>query len=276
MTPSGDGSEALATPSPFASDQPSPSDSQPPSAPKPGASLRVEAFAKVVADRVQVRSLPDRDSEPMMICIGGDSPTPCQPLTIGQETEYTSVYVLEGPVSADGFDWYLAAIESENTLYWEAIGWIAAGDDQDAWLVHTDRECPEAPYELSEVAFRPLSPLSALHCVGGIQLTLRGYYTEDTSGEEPDAECAGEPAWLVCTVGWHTLRLDEGSMWGSFPHLTLHIHPAIDAMPSRPGWIEVTGQFDHPAAAKCGDQPATILSCRVEFVVTSARSVSEP
>lgn len=70
---------------------------------------------------------------------------------------------------------------------------------------------------------------------------------------------------------------EEAPYYGSTPDIELHLHPEAGEMPSRPGWIEVTGLFDHPAATQCADgQWQTILQCRVEFVVTSARAISEP
>ena len=41
----------------------------------------------------------------------GDYPPGAElpPVTVGRDTAWTQVYLLDGPVTADGFDWYLAA-----------------------------------------------------------------------------------------------------------------------------------------------------------------------
>lgn len=245
-----------------------------------GRGLAVPGFATVTADQLMIRSDPGLAADPIvdgMMCIDNPDPDCARPILLGAESRYSDVYLFDGPIRADGHDWYLAAVEGEGILYWETIGWIAAGDDQDAWIVANDRACPAAPYELSEVAYPPLSPLTALHCLGGQQLTLRGYYPEPPPEEPGPQECSSEPAWLVCSFGWPLLRVAEGPWAGSTPDIALHIHPDVPEMPPRPGWIEVTGQFDHPAATECGDgQPQTTLSCRVQFVVISARAISEP
>lgn len=222
-----------------------------------------------------IRSEPGVAADPMVdgtMCIDNPDPNCARPILLGTESDIGDVYLLEGPVEADGYDWYLVATESEGTLYWDAVGWVAAGDAEDDWLVPRDVTCPAEPVELADVTFTANSPLTVLYCLGGREIALRGYYTDPPPGEPLEGDCVSEPAWLVCTWGGHILRVEEGTWAGDGNHLQLHLHPDLGAMPPRPGWIEVTGQFDHPAAAECGDeQPASDLSCRVAFVVTSAR-----
>jgi hypothetical protein len=152
------------------------------------------------------------------------------------------------------------------------MGWVAAGDAEDAWLAPARTACPDDPVELADVTMSAMSRLRAIDCLGGRELTLRGYYVAPPPGESGGGECAGEPAWLVCSFGWHGLRTLEAEWAGDANHLGLHLHPDLGSMPPRPGWIEVTGQFDHPAASECAEgHPASVLACRMAFVVTSAR-----
>jgi hypothetical protein len=260
--------EAASTPAPT----PSPS-------PVAASNLPVEGFAEVVADRLVMRVAPGLSSDVLQYGQGGDHPPGYvfPTATIGRDTEWTLVYLLDGPVAADGYDWYLAAATRLENSWPEYLGWIAAGDAQDAWLVQTDVPCPEAPVQLADVTYTALPRLTVIYCLGGQELTLRGYYTAPPPGEPLEGECVSEPAWLVCSFGWHTLRVLEAPWAGDGNHLGLQLHPDMGLMPPRPGWIEVTGQFDHPAAAECGnDQPGTgfgtSLQCRSSFVVTSARS----
>lgn len=240
--------------------------------------LEVEGFAEVVADRLQVRAAPGLGSDLVQTdCYGYPAGADgCPPLILGRDDSpwlLTSVYLLDGPVTADGYDWYLVATESQGTLYWNRIGWVAAGDGEDAWLIRREVTCPAEPIELADVTFAAISPLTLLYCLGGREITVRGYYTDPPPGEPLEGDCTSEPAWLVCTWGGHILRVEPGTWAGDANHLELHLHPDIGAMPPRPGWIEVTGQFDHPAAHECGDgSPASDLFCRVAFVVTGARS----
>jgi hypothetical protein len=233
--------------------------------------LPVEGFATVVADSLVMRRAPGRSSEYVrQICI--DSPDPCPIMELGTETGYTLVYLLDGPTAADGYDWYLAATDTENSLLPEYIGWVAAGDGTDAWIVEHQVDCPSDPIELADVTFAAISRLAAIHCLGGRELTLRGYYTEPPPGDPLTGECPTEPGWLFCSYGGHTLRTVVGTWAGDANHLPLKLHPDLGPMPPRPGWIEVTGQFDHPAAAECGDDPGVALYCRAEFVVTAAEA----
>jgi len=261
------------TPAESPSTFPTPSESEAPTVPPLIGGLQVEGFAEVVADRLQMRKAPGLDAEVVVEPLYGDYPpgTPFPPVVIGREGESTLVYLLDGPTAADGFEWYLVT-EGEGRGSGH-LGWVAAGDAEDAWLVPTTVPCPDEPVELADVTLMAISRLQAIHCLGGREITLRGYYVAPPPNESEDqGECVAEPAWLVCDFGWHGLRTLEAPWAGDANHLPIHLPPDLGPMPPRPGWIEVTGQFDHPAAAQCGDgRPGSDLGCRMEFVVTSAR-----
>jgi hypothetical protein len=236
--------------------------------------LPVESFAEVVADRLVMRVAPGLASDVLQYGQGGDHPpgTVFPTATIGRDTEWRLVYLLDGPVAADGYDWYRVAATRLGDSYPEYGGWIAAGDAQDPWLVQTDVPCPAAPVQLADVTLTAMPRMTAIYCLGRQELILRGYYTEDPEAHLAPREC-DEAAWLLCDVGWHTLRVLEAPWAGDGNALDVRPHPEMGPMPPRQSWIEVTGQFDHPAAAECGDgQPGSDLWCRWSFVVTSARS----
>jgi hypothetical protein len=241
--------------------------------PVAASTLPVEIFAEVVADRLLMRVAPGLSSDVLQYGQGGDHPpgTVFPTATLGRDTEWTLVYLLDGPVAADGYDWHLAAATKLEDTYPRYVGWIAAGDAQDAWLVQTDVPCPQAPVQLADVTNTAMGRLTAIYCLGGQELTLRGYYTEDPEAHLAPREC-DEAAWMHCDLGWHVLRVLEAPWAGDGNALDVKPHPDMGPMPTRQSWIEVTGQFDHPAAAECGDgQPGSDLYCRWSFVVTSAR-----
>jgi hypothetical protein len=231
-------------------------------------------FATVVADRVNMRTGPSLDAAVLTLAIA-DCPPPCVPLQVGQETEYPELYLLDGPVQADGYAWYLAATTSEQAIFPEYVGWVAAGDESGPWLVLHEPDCPQPPIELSDLTYQSLSRFVAIACFGGQALTVGGWYVELPADAEV-GECPVEPGWLVCGFGYHMLRPQPSGFYGDANHLPMKVDPASSAqMPPRGNWVLVTGMFDHPSAQACGtdaqDQVAFRLQCRMEFVVTSAR-----
>jgi hypothetical protein len=204
-----------------------------------------------------------------------DCPTPCPPLQLGGDT-YSELYLLDGPVQADGYAWYLAATASEFALTTEYVGWVAAGDEAGAWLVPHEPDCPQPPIELSDLTYSSLSRFEAIACFGGEALTVRGWYVDLPADAEPPGQCSAEPAWLVCGWGYHMLRPEPSGWYGGANNLQMKVDPASGVqMPLRGNWVLVTGMFDHPGAQACGsgsqEDVAFRLMCRMEFVVTSAR-----
>lgn len=231
-------------------------------------------FATVVADRVNVRVGPSTGAAVMTLAIA-DCPDPCAPLQVGQGTPYPELYLLDGPVQADGFDWYLAATAPEDAIFPEYIGWVAAGDASGAWLVLHAPDCPQAPIELTDITYAGLSRFKAIACFGRQPLTVRGWYVELPADAEVNGDCSAEPAWLVCGFGYHMLRPQPSGYYGDANGLPMKVDPSSSVlMPARGQWVSVTGMFDHPAAQSCGtdalDQVAFRLQCRMEFVVSEA------
>lgn len=265
---------ASGTAPPSATAEPSP-------VPSPSAAagrLPVPGFVTIDADALTVRQEPGLDGEPVIdgsACI--DNPNPCErPFTLGADRGYLWAYVLEGPISADGYDWYLVATEMNTpqhaSLYPEAVGWVAFGDDEDEWLVVDERSCPSEPIELADVTNLALTKLEMLHCLGDRELTLRGWLPALGSSEDDAdliAECRERLHWLNCGSLYDHLRPAEGSWAGNADYLDFVIDPASDLVaPERGQWVTVTGRFDHPDAESCGDA-GTVLVCRFSFVLSA-------
>jgi hypothetical protein len=230
----------------------------------------------VVADRVNVRLEPSLNAGYVPVFIA-DAPAPYPPVQVGRATRYTELYLLDGPVKADDYAWYLAAVLSEDSLFAEYIGWVAAGDEAGAWLVPLEPDCPQPPIELTDLFYASLSRFEAIACFGGQELTVRGWYVQLPADAEPPGDCSSQPAWLVCGWGYHMLRPQPSDYYGDANNLPMKVASNV-LMPPRGNWVWVTGMFDHPGAQACGsdaqEDVASRLMCRMEFVVTSARLAS--
>jgi hypothetical protein len=282
-------SESAAVPSASAapSDSAAASAAPAPSEASSDRQLAVPGFASVVADTLQMRQDPGLNGEVVMtgeFCIDNPDPDCERPFLIGTENGYVELYLVDGPVEADGYAWYLAATEmhteERSSLYPEAVGWVAAGDGTDAWLVPASRTCPTEPVQLADVTLVAMTRLEMLHCFGSEPLTLRGWYPELPPGEEEspaDREsCLAEAAWLLCGSIFDLLRPEEAEWAGDADYLSLVVDvEAGVTMPARSQWIEVTGSLDHPQSATCGDAGLVVI-CRSMFVVSSARPSNAP
>jgi hypothetical protein len=235
--------------------------------------LGPDAFAHVVAGSVNVRTEPGLDSPIVEISVPD---APARPAVLGTAGGSEHVYILEGPVAADGFDWYRVApitYDGIETIGPEFIGWMAAGDGADPWLV-VENPCPVGPITLADLTYTSTTTnwATRLGCFRGQELTLRGWYPElpEGIGFEP---CYDEPAFLVCYPGSLDIRPIEMSFADerNANRLVFAVNPDSGiVIPPRGQWIEITGHWDDPAAALCPtDTDFGTLSCRMVFVVTS-------
>ena len=257
-SPTADGSVA-ATLSPSAA--PSSSAPSPSSSPAAPSGLPPDSLAVVVTDNLVVRSLPEISDRSTI-----------DPIYL-QEGHY--LFVLEGPVGGNGYDWYrVAPFQPCCTDFVEPaplLGWVAAGSkDGEAWIRATNEGCafvnPEAnPY------WQP--DLVALSCLGDREIVFEG--TLDG--------CAGvvpgniEPAWLAeGYCGLLPEGFEPGEIGPSF--LPFHVLPDGPVLPGPDASIRVIGHLDDPAAATCravrqtDEEPIppeiVVLRCRGAFVVT--------
>jgi hypothetical protein len=233
-----------------------PSASPQPTTPSPDPELRPDDVAQVVTTDLVVRSLPEISERSVM-----------DPVRL---TAPTLLFIVDGPVMADGYDWYQVA-----PFAWEisdiaheapGLGWVAAASrDGEAWIEPIAPDCPDPSLE----AIQWLSSLARLACFGTQPVTLEGTLSGCGTG-------GGTASWLGGAC-----QLMPFESEGHVPRgLLLRFHPEGAGSPfdGTEMAVRVIGQFDDPLARTCEsfeepDLPALgadqlILSCRAEFVVS--------
>jgi hypothetical protein len=228
-------------------------------------SLQPDDVAQVVTTDLVVRSAPGVSAE-----------SEIYPEVLN---EPTLLYVVDGPVTADGFDWYLVEPFSRNACVAVCparppFGWVAqTGTDGEPWIALAALDCPAS--EVGDIG--SLSPTARLACYGDDTLVLEGTLGSCYAAEVPIA---------LLQTGCD-IRPVEGEEPGTLTW-TLTVRPGngVDIPMEQPGVrITVTGHFDDASASSCqwpegfndaignpGVEPpapqAVILLCRQEFVVT--------
>jgi hypothetical protein len=200
------------------------------------------------------------------------------------------LFVIDGPVAASGYDWFLVRPMGEADLQVHPnppdLGWVAAASkDGEPWLRAQSFPCVRAtPLEtLSEFEFPPFG-LIGLACFGDSPLR---FDADLVSGlVECDPPSTLDPAWLdPCRDG--LALAGPARVEGDPRRLHVAFDPAVDvdALPESGSGVEaavtVTGRFDHPAGRTCRLEPGSsaslhvpppelvVLGCRAQFVVTS-------
>jgi hypothetical protein len=200
------------------------------------------------------------------------------------------LFVIDGPVAASGYDWFLVMPMGEADLQVHPdpprLGWVAAaGKDGEPWVRAQSFGCARAdPFDtLSDFDYPP-SGLIGLACFGDSPLR---FDADLVSGRvECDPPSTREPAWLdPCQEG--LALADPGRVKDDPRRLDVAFDPAIDvdALPEGGSGVEaavtVTGRYDHRAARTCRLEPGpsngnqvprpelVVLGCRAQFVVTS-------
>jgi hypothetical protein len=242
------------------------------------ARLRIDGLAQVVADGLRIRSLPEVSPSSERL----------EPLL----DRGTAVFVIAGPVSGSGYDWYFVtpvedrADEFRYRVGVVPIGWVAAkARDGTQWLTGAMVDCPDpgAFYEdLSDLEH--LGPLMALACYGDREILFRG-----TPGGSGFIDGYGpevySPDWLIrpekfhfwtSPMYWVGQNETEPFETAFSPNLATNGLPDFETSSD---W-DIVGHFDDPAAVTCriddpdhpGDVPlnrlAVILMCRTTFVAT--------
>jgi hypothetical protein len=264
-----------------ASDPPSTATSSPSTAPAP---LRIDGLALVVADGLRVRAAPG--------VVASELP--------GSFATGRRLFVLDGPVTDSGYDWYQVAPIAEGEDHGDAwdptwhdgvsfhpefryrgidepIGWAAsASRDGTPWIVGLRFDCPDPDvyFDLG------ISPLVALSCYGdkALQLRLSGGFTAADARLESYVGAPGMPSWLMDRglrrYWFATGIIDPGEFFGTAldPGRFPNGFPRINSYE----W-KVVGHFDDQSASTCRadsgfadhDEPwVTVLMCRASFIVT--------
>jgi hypothetical protein len=202
--------------------------------------------------------------------------------TLGPAGE--AVFVVGGPVEADGHRWYqLASVWEPDGSCVEApglpvpslrcytwFGWGAGtGTGGEAWLEPRPDVCPRPPIEAAD--FVMLAPLERLVCFGNTELTLRAFKPPPLPTGCGVIPWHTQPRWLGACVAsvWLLLAewrsIDEDGHWGAGFHA--HLHPSLGGcgldidqsgcpwVGLEGQWIEVRGHLDDEAGT-CAIQVA--------------------
>ena len=193
----------------------------------------------------------------------------------------TQLYVLDGPVSASGYSWYQVApltsaapdldFRGSGTL---PSGWVAsAGRDGEPWIAITKFDCPPLPTDFRSLAALP--PAVGLACFPRMPITVQARLIS--------CNCDVDGAWY--TPFWFS-RGGGGSgllvapdVTGAPPNMADWFDLSLDPAGEHPDVlpvgkvVDVTGIFDHPAAANCtltemDGKPVPSQGCRLVFAVT--------
>ena len=180
-----------------AAEQPSTSPSAPPtpsaapSATVPGDSVPIPAdtYAVVVTDDLRVRSKPGVTDDSKKL-----DPLLQQPM---------SLLVLDGPVQASGYDWYLVQpIRSDIDITTYPFGWIAAaGKDGEPWIEPRAKGCPSVPQTVDDLgSITQTAPMYyEITCFGGDEITFQARIGSseigcDSSRRGELIQCGSTPA----------------------------------------------------------------------------------
>lgn len=250
----------LASPSPSSSPSPSlplPSSGPVSPSPKPPETFVGRTVTALADDGLRVRSQPRVSDDSFL-------EEPLLPLG-------TQLYVLAGPVSASGYAWYEVAPLTSRTL---PSGWVASADrDGQPWIEAGAFECPSVPTDFRSLAAQPRGV--GLACFSQVPITVEARLISCNC----DADGAWyTPSWFFLGSGSPDLLVTPDAT--SVPSSTddwfaLNLDPAGEQPDVLPlgEVVEVTGIFDHPAAASCtrtemDAEPTSSQGCRLEFAVT--------
>ena len=227
--------------------------------PKPPKSLVGHIVTTLADDGLRVRSRPR---------ISDDSQMREPLLPLG-----TDLYVLDGPVQASGYAWYDVVPLARGNL---PGGWIAsAGRDGEPWIHPGTFDCPPLPTDFRSLAAMPSAV--GLACFARVPITVKARLISCNC----DADGPGyTPGWFFLGSGSPVLLIEPGVTDPPYSPDTdewfvLNLDPKGEHPDELPlgKVVEITGMFDHPAAARCtrtewDGEPVPSQGCRLEFAVT--------
>jgi hypothetical protein len=242
-----------------------------PSSPLIAANLGPDTLGVVVAtDGLRVRSLPTVDDR-------SEKLVPTLPTGV-------RVYVVDGPVTADGYTWYQVQPYRQESL---PFGWIAGGSREgEPWVDHLPLGCDSVAPSAGNLVRG--EPLEHLYC------SLAGESTR-SSPPGPDVAFVGDvyctaaddhwgflsgPEWID-QRGYCELRTGVGSMRLQGAPLMALLDGDVNPVEDR---YTLVGHFDDPGARQCQAWPVegvdppdaaeVQLWCRTLFVVTEVAPAS--
>jgi hypothetical protein len=179
--------------------------------------------------------------------------------------------VLDGPVSASGYAWYEVAPLTSRTL---PRGWVASADrDGEPWIEAGAFDCPPMLTDFRSLAALP--PGVGLACFPRIPITVTARLISCSCDADGPWYM---PSWFFLGSGSPDLLVEPGVTSpppNAADWLVLNLDPAGEHPDPLPlgKLVEVTGIFDHPAAATCtltepDGEPVPSQGCRLEFAIT--------
>ena len=277
---------ASAVASAAGSSGPTPSSSSP-------AGLHIDGMAQVLVNNLNLRVQPSTAAK-----------------SLGKLPLGELAYIVDGPVEADGYQWYQLASVLEpyvppcgEPLLTPSLacstwfGWAAAVTPQsEQWVGPL---VPECPAERDVDAFLSLQRATRLACAGDDEWTLFVYIAQE-GGRGCYPVWVTDPSWLGgCNLFFPQpveRELDEDTRLQTFLHPDLGCGgetplPTCPLIGLTGSWVEITGHLDDPAASTCkaklaevfdGPIPPTpdpdqvVFDCRLAFVATGVRPVGAP
>ncbi len=253
-------SAALATPEP--TEEPTDQVRPPATAAPPAFAPDTIAVVTTAGDALRVRSKPG---------VAADSKKLSPLLKQGSR-----MLVVDGPVTADGYDWY--EVQADNDLF----GWVAAGKGSEDWIASAEPNCAD---DLDESAVRTVVPIDFLICYGDAPVSVKVHWSSMEDGGDIEGapacpytgdrvRCSAHPKWLFEPRGY-TFVTD-----GASPDLLAAAHGSVlddlRAVPE-PSQMTLTIAMDAPQARDCrivDDRGRDLISrheavtrCRLTFVV---------
>jgi hypothetical protein len=200
-------------------------------------------------------------------------------------------FVLDGPVAASGYEWYLIAPIGEADVQRHPdpprLGWVAAAAKNGApWLIEMIPACAENALGYARQDFDwPPGGLVGLYCHGS---RVQKFVARIAGSKDRCHVTSVTPSWLDASCRRFYIFSAVGNV--GIPDLDVALAPSVNlpALSTLPPGsdlvVNVTGQYDHPAAGTCRRSPGAdpmprelvILGCRSRFAVTSLTLVGNP
>lgn len=193
----------------------------------------------------------------------------------------TELLLRDGPVTADGYDWYLAyfapAVDAQNPFELET-GWVAAGlSGQEATLIEIGPvRCPAVPMTVAFLG--SMTDLARRECLGEASFEVHGVAENCyLDGIHPYVV---KPEWLGPFCRYRAYEL------GTNASVPIHFPPSllIPNTLSRGDLVRIVGHVNDAAAEDCLPVPTgevevtesqtalalqqAVLACRSAFVVS--------
>jgi hypothetical protein len=214
---------------------------------------------------------------------------PGQPAPAASEfpilTRNTYVYLVDGPRTVDGVDYWKVA--NERSPCCVDYGWVTTGNGTAATLEPRNPDCPDPAQPFNAAQLTAVRGFPALVCFGSTELTLIDWMTCWQPAVDSYADLAG-PGWAASGIWCYTgpdSRSGEGyRVFGAAVNAVFMSKGPPGNTTAR---FRITGHFDDPTSRECywtpgyfGPHPLptassenAVFNCRTEFVATSATEI---